>query len=100
MDLARHDTAPRSRALSARLVDGIRASVGGVHKRPLRESDFAVLRSPVTPSVLVELGFLSTPQDLHNLRDPQWRTAIAASLRDGLLDWRGADAGLSPLRRR
>ena len=99
-DLARQDTAPRSRALAARLVDGIRASVGGVHKRPLREADFGVLRSAGTPSVLVELGFLSTPQDLHNLRDPQWRAAMADGLRDGLLAWQGADAALSPLRRR
>lgn len=43
------------------------------------------------PSVLVELGFMSSKQDLANLKDPGWRAAMAAGLRDGLVAWVAED---------
>ncbi|MHA6344057.1 N-acetylmuramoyl-L-alanine amidase [Roseivivax sp. CAU 1761] len=100
MDLARLDNAPRSRALAAHLLDGIRGATAPVHKRPLRHADFSVLKAADIPSVLVELGFLSTQADLENLRDPDWRARMAAGLRDGLRAWAAEDAALAGLRRR
>lgn len=100
MDIARLDSAPRSRALAGHLVDGIRNAVGEVHKRPLRHAAFSVLKAADIPSVLVELGFLSTGQDLKNLRDPIWRAAMAAGIRDGIDAWALEDAALEGLRRR
>ncbi len=99
MDLARLDTAPRSTALARALVKGIDNATGNIHKRPLRSAGFSVLKSADIPSVLVEVGYLSTPQELQNLRDPAWRAGMAAGLRDGLLDWAVEDAALAGLRR-
>lgn len=99
MDLARLDNGPRSRALAGHLVDGIRNALGHVHKRPLRQAGFSVLKSADIPSVLVELGFLSTQEDLDNLRDPIWRAGMAAGLRDGIEAWAIEDAALNRLRR-
>ncbi len=99
MDLARLDNKPRSEALAGHLVEGIRASLGRVHKDPLRQAAFSVLKSADIPSVLIELGFLSTAEDLRNLQDPAWRARMAEGIRDGIAAWTLEDAALAPLRR-
>lgn len=99
MDLSRLDNTPRSQALAHHLVDGIRNALGHVHKRPQRQASFSVLKSADIPSVLIELGFLSTQQDLENLQDPVWRAGMAAGIRDGIDAWAIEDAALARLRR-
>jgi N-acetylmuramoyl-L-alanine amidase len=99
MSLARLDNAPRSEALAKHMLDGIRNAVGRVHKRPLRSAGFSVLKAADIPSVLLEVGFLSTAEDLKNLSDPIWRQGMAAGIRDGLIAWRDEDRALAPLRR-
>ncbi len=44
---------------------------------PMRSANFAVLRSPDVPSILVETGFLSNPKDEALLRQPKQREKIA-----------------------
>ncbi|MCR8546308.1 N-acetylmuramoyl-L-alanine amidase [Salipiger sp. P9] len=99
LDLARLDNTPRSLSLARHLVDGIENAVGHVHKRPLRRAGFSVLKAADIPSVLVEVGFLSTEADLKNLADPAWRAGMAAGLRDGISAWAIEDAALARLRR-
>ena len=50
-----------------------------------------MLKSPDIPSVLVELGFMSSARDLKRLTDPEWRSRMALALRDGLLAWAAED---------
>ena len=99
MSLARLDNAPRSEALAKHILEGIRNAVGRVHKRPLRSAGFSVLKAADIPSVLLEVGFLSTEEDLKNLSDPIWRQGMAAGIRDGIIAWRDEDRALAPLRR-
>lgn len=100
MDLARLDNAPRSRALARHVLEGIRTAVGTVNSRPLRHAGFSVLKAADIPSILVEVGFLSTERDLKNLQDPVWRAMLAAGIRDGVQAWMIEDAATAPLRRR
>lgn len=100
MSLARLQNAPRSDALARHMLDGIENAVGRVHKRPLRSAGFSVLKAADIPSVLLEVGFLSTEADLKNLQDPFWRQGMAAGIRDGLVAWRNEDIALEPLRRK
>ncbi|MCK0148683.1 N-acetylmuramoyl-L-alanine amidase [Marivita sp. S6314] len=100
MSLARLQNAPRSEALARHLLSGIENAVGRVHKRPLRSAGFSVLKAADIPSVLLEVGFLSTDADLKNLSDPIWRQGMAAGVRDGLIAWRDEDAALAPLRQK
>jgi N-acetylmuramoyl-L-alanine amidase len=46
-------------------------------ERPMRAANFVVLRAPDVPSMLVETGFLSNPQDEKILRQPLEREKIA-----------------------
>jgi N-acetylmuramoyl-L-alanine amidase len=100
MSLSRQQNAPRSKALARHILGGIENAVGRVHKRPLRSAGFSVLKAADIPSVLLEVGFLSTEEDLKNLSDPIWRQGMAAGIRDGLMAWRDEDAALARLRRK
>lgn len=47
--------------------------------KPLRSAGFVVLKSPDVPSVLIELGYLSSKDDEKNLKTPSWRSKMAAA---------------------
>jgi N-acetylmuramoyl-L-alanine amidase len=49
-------------------------------ENPMRSADFAVLRAPDVPSLLIETGFLSNPKDEKLLSNPAERKRIAALL--------------------
>ena len=58
--------------------------------KPRREAGFIVLKAPEVPSVLVEMGFLSDPDDEAALRKPEHRALIAASLARAVESWLSA----------
>lgn len=94
MDMARTETQPRI----ARLADTLQQAISGaglkMHRRPIQQASFSVLKSPDIPSVLIEIGFLSSASDLDRLLDPEWRGRMAAALRDGLRRWADTEAAL------
>lgn len=51
---------------------------------PERSANFAVLRDPSIPSVLLEMGCLSDPTDERRLRNPEQRRALVAKLRGAI----------------
>lgn len=97
LDFARAETGPRSDALGAALVTGMAGAGGPMNRRPARQAGFAVLKSADIPSVLVEVGFLSSDRDLANISDPIWRQQMAGGIADGVLAWRDSDAARAPL---
>lgn len=97
MDLARLETQPRAERLAGAIRLGLKDYGLPLHSRPLRHAGFSVLKSSDIPSVLLELGFLSSPRDLKNLSDPAWRAKMAAALRDALAAWQIADAATADL---
>lgn len=91
MDMARTQTSPRIDRLAQALVDAISAKGLTMHRHPHQEASFSVLKSADIPSVLIELGFLSSQADLKRLQDSAWRQKMAEALRDGLRAWGQAD---------
>ncbi|MFK7762914.1 MAG: N-acetylmuramoyl-L-alanine amidase [Roseobacter sp.] len=100
LDLARRETEPRSKALAHAFIEGMAQSGGPMNSRPLRHAGFAVLKSADIPSVLVEVGFLSSPRDLANLRDPAWRRGMVAAMGDAILHWQAQDSQRQALLRK
>jgi N-acetylmuramoyl-L-alanine amidase len=89
IDLAQRDTKNRSAELAGLLVQSLKADTT-VLRRPHRQAGFVVLKAPDIPSVLIELGYLSSRQDEANLNAPKYRAKLArAILRsiDGYFDW-------------
>jgi N-acetylmuramoyl-L-alanine amidase len=97
MDLARVETQPRTAHLAQALIESFAAQDVPLLTRPLRRAGFSVLKAPDIPSVLIELGFLSSPRDLARLRDEEGRARIATALRMALTAWRDADVARAGL---
>ncbi|MEM6941425.1 MAG: N-acetylmuramoyl-L-alanine amidase [Pseudomonadota bacterium] len=97
MDLARQETAPRALALAEALVAQMTQAGGPMNTRPLRRGGFSVLKSADIPSVLIEVGFLSSDRDLKNMRDPLWRAGMVDAIAEGLLVWRDQERTRAPL---
>ncbi|MEM6618418.1 MAG: N-acetylmuramoyl-L-alanine amidase [Pseudomonadota bacterium] len=100
MDLARLETDARAVALADTLVEGIAGAVGRIRKRPRLEAGFTVLKAPDIPSVLVELGFMSSRQDLSNLLTPAWRAQVIDGVIAALDTWTIEDAAQARLLRK
>lgn len=97
LDLARQETRPRTEAMAQALISGMTNVGGPMNRRPLRGASFSVLKAADIPSVLIEVGFLSSPRDLKNLQDPEWRANIIRGIRNGLVNWRKTDLARRPL---
>ncbi|WP_035024696.1 N-acetylmuramoyl-L-alanine amidase [Gemmobacter nectariphilus] len=99
MDMARRETAPRTEKLADALVAAMAAARLPLHKVPRRGAAFSVLKAPDIPSVLVELGYISSPRDLARLSDPAWRATMAGAIVAGLSSWSVEDAAAAGLLR-
>ncbi len=78
--LVAHET----RLGSARMQGGTVAALGASTRllpHPGRHAAFAVLKSPDIPSILIEMGFMSNPEDEAALSRADHRALIAAALR-------------------
>ena len=92
MEMARTETQPRSERLARDLTSAIKASGAPMHRQPIQKAAFSVLKSPDIPSILLEVGFLSSGEDRERLVDPVWRAALQAAIAEGLRSWKAADA--------
>lgn len=81
LDLARRETRAFGQ-LAARQT--VTALGNRTHKTPLRGAGFRVLRAPDMPSILIELGYLSNPQDLRALVDGNDQKSLAETLAHAL----------------
>ncbi|MEM1233813.1 MAG: N-acetylmuramoyl-L-alanine amidase [Pseudomonadota bacterium] len=91
LDLARLETTPRSAALATSVLDGLTGVGARLNSNPQRAADFAVLRSADVPSVLVEVGFLSSERDRIELQSPEKRGRIIDGLVQGIEAWAEVD---------
>jgi N-acetylmuramoyl-L-alanine amidase len=79
IDLAQRETKAFSMQFARALVSEFRTSAR-LNERPLKSAGFRVLTAPDVPSVLIELGFVTNPQDLKLLTSDAWRTRVADSM--------------------
>ena len=83
-DLAKRETRMKS-GLFARTLLGRMESMGqSINKNPIRSAGFRVLRAPDIPSVLLELGYLSSQADVKSLTDPQSRDKMGQEIADAI----------------
>ncbi len=59
--------------------------VGRLHKPRVEQANFAVLRAPDIPSVLVETAFISNPDEEKRLNDPKYQNDLADALLRGIV---------------
>ncbi len=55
-----------------------------LHHNKVEQARFVVLKSPDIPSILVETGFISNPQEARRLENPSYQRKIADALATGI----------------
>ncbi len=76
---------------SSALAEAIQAELNrlaGTGNRGIKQAPFRVLRGADMPAVLVEVGFLSNPDEAESLADPRYRQRIATALFNSLEQYR------------
>ncbi|MGO1461373.1 MAG: N-acetylmuramoyl-L-alanine amidase [Oleiphilaceae bacterium] len=60
------------------------SGVAHLHKPGVEQAAFAVLKSPDIPSILVEAGFISNPQEERNLSTDWYRSKLSGAIMKGI----------------
>ncbi|MGH1399026.1 MAG: N-acetylmuramoyl-L-alanine amidase [Alphaproteobacteria bacterium] len=84
IDLARRNTQNQSKFFANSLVDIFKSNGIKTLRRPHRYANFAVLKAPDIPSILVEAGFMSNKAEANRLNSTPHRRKIATALKKGI----------------
>jgi len=89
IDLAQRETKNLSAHFASLLLDELQRDIL-LLRNSHRFAGFAVLKAPDVPSVLVELGYLSSEQDEAQLRSSKYRAKLGSAILraiDGFFEW-------------
>jgi N-acetylmuramoyl-L-alanine amidase len=92
-DLTRRETRAFAGMFSRDLVARM-SQATTMHRIPNRAAGFKVLKAPDVPSVLIELGYLSSAKDVKAMTSPEWRARSAQAVGEAV---RAFMAGASPV---
>lgn len=83
LDLAQNTTLEASMEVGGDVLAELK-KVGAVHKPSVEQANFAVLKSPDIPSVLVETAFISNLQEERKLNSPRFQDQLAVAIQKGI----------------
>jgi N-acetylmuramoyl-L-alanine amidase len=79
IDLAQRESKYHSLAFARKAVGQLKP-VTHMTGRPMRSAGFVVLKAPDVPSILLELGYLSSRSDAKLLTSAKWQSQVATAL--------------------
>ena len=85
-DLSMTSTLDTSLKLGGKVL-GKMDNIAKLHKRQVEQAGFAVLKSPDIPSILVETGFISNPEESRKLVSSSYQKKMARAIHAGIKDW-------------
>lgn len=83
IDLSQTATIGSSLQMGGRVLKHL-GSMTGLHNHRVEQARFMVLKSPDTPSILVETGFISNPREEANLNNSAYQTRLSQSIFQGI----------------
>lgn len=86
LDLSQTATRNASNDLAKRVLNNL-GKLGKIHRSTVQSAEFAVLKSPDVPSILVETAFISNPDEERKLRDPAHQEKVARAILGGIRDY-------------
>ncbi len=86
VDLSMTATLSSSLDVGQQVLDSM-GTMARLHKNTVEQAGFAVLRSPDVPSILVETGFISNPEEARKLATASYRRQMAQSLDRGVAQY-------------
>jgi len=96
IDLAQRDTINQSNTFATSLVTELKDDTLMLEHSPHRSAGFAVLKAPDVPSVLIEMGYVSSDKDEALLTNKQHQGRLAKAIHRAIDDF---FAGREPLQR-
>ncbi|MGB0507311.1 MAG: N-acetylmuramoyl-L-alanine amidase [Pikeienuella sp.] len=93
VDLSRRSTDVASEQLATEIVRQLETFSQTFSSRSLQSAGFRVLKAPDVPSVLVEIGFLSSEKDRERLISESGRKAVIKALTEAILNWAARQPG-------
>ena len=86
LDLSQSATMRMSEDMAGNVLDALK-EVGKAHKPQVERANFVVLRAPDVPSMLVETGFITNPDEERRLNDPDYRHRLATAITSGVREY-------------
>lgn len=86
IDLAQTATIKASLTLGNDILQSL-DDVAKLHHKFVEQAPFLVLKSPDIPSILIETGFISNPEEERELSNPYYQNKIARALSQGILQY-------------
>lgn len=83
VDMSKNATMEASDKAAASLITALEKEFR-IHNHAIQKANFAVLRSLDVPSVLIETGFISNPEEEERLLDPGHQKRLAKALFEGI----------------
>ena len=83
MDLSKNASLEASEVAATRMLKALRQHLM-VHHEAVQKAGFKVLKSLDVPSMLIETGFISNPDEESALMDPKQQDKIARALLRGI----------------
>ena len=84
-DMLEEEFSTESILIAKNILDGLEAQIGKESKnRGLKEKEYFVVRNAKMPSVLIELGFVTNPEEAKRLNTPAYLQKCAQGIYDGL----------------
>ncbi len=72
---------------AAKSVHGALKNVTKLHGTGLGKASFVVLKSPDVPSILIESGYISNPDDERKLQDAAFKSRLVSSIVEGIKEY-------------
>ena len=82
-DLSLTSSMDASMSVGGKILNAM-GNIGRLHSRRVEQAGFMVLKSPDTPSILVETGFISNPQEARELTSRDYQQRMARAIFDGI----------------
>ncbi len=86
VDLSMTATLSESLKVGSRVLKNL-GRVNHLHKRDVEQAGFLVLKSPDMPSMLIEAGFISNPQEEKRLKDLAYQRKLAQQIANAIKDY-------------
>ena len=86
LDLSQNATISTSIKIGRQIIANVK-TYAHLHHPNVEQAAFVVLKAPDIPSLLVESGFLSNPQEERRLKSPHYQNLVATSISQGIIQY-------------